>query len=64
SWTAPLDALRLAPGDDAATVTAGQMRELVERPEIVFAFWAAASAWSARGSDVADHATCGAAVAP
>ncbi|MER5853995.1 transposase, partial [Streptomyces sp. NPDC002012] len=26
-----LDALRLAPGDDAATVTAGQMRELVER---------------------------------
>ncbi|MEV0488979.1 transposase [Streptomyces atratus] len=31
SWTAPLDALRLTPGDDAATVTAGQMRELVER---------------------------------
>jgi hypothetical protein len=31
SWTAPLDALRPAPGDDAATVTAGQMRELVER---------------------------------
>ncbi|WP_326756772.1 transposase [Streptomyces hirsutus] len=31
SWTAPLDALRLAPGDDAATVTARQMRELVER---------------------------------
>ncbi|MER7853001.1 NF041680 family putative transposase [Streptomyces bacillaris] len=31
SWTAPLDALRLAPGDDAATVTAKQMRELVER---------------------------------
>ncbi|CAG7651202.1 NF041680 family putative transposase [Actinacidiphila bryophytorum] len=31
SWTAPLDALRLAPGDDAATVTAGQMRGLVER---------------------------------
>ncbi len=31
SWTAPLDALRLAPGDDAATVTAGQMRELIER---------------------------------
>lgn len=30
-WTAPLDALRLAPGDDAATVTARQMRELVER---------------------------------
>jgi DDE superfamily endonuclease len=31
SWTAPLDVLRLAPGDDAATVTARQMRELVER---------------------------------
>ncbi|MFJ8362958.1 transposase, partial [Streptomyces sp. NPDC093984] len=31
SWTAPLDALRLAPGDDAATVTARQMRELTER---------------------------------
>ncbi|MFF0630646.1 NF041680 family putative transposase [Streptomyces sp. NPDC004296] len=31
SWTAPLDALRLAPGDDAATVTAKQMRELVGR---------------------------------
>jgi hypothetical protein len=31
SWTAPLDALRLAPGDDAATVTARQMRELIER---------------------------------
>ncbi|UYB39064.1 transposase [Streptomyces sp. Je 1-4] len=31
SWTAPLVALRLAPGDDAATVTARQMRELTER---------------------------------
>ncbi|CUU59755.1 DDE superfamily endonuclease [Parafrankia irregularis] len=31
SWTAPLDALRLAPGDDAAAVTARQIRELVER---------------------------------
>ncbi len=31
SWTAPLDALRLAPGDDTATVTARQLRELVER---------------------------------
>ncbi|MFC5803184.1 NF041680 family putative transposase [Streptomyces formicae] len=31
SWTAPFDALRLAPGDDAATVTARQMRELIER---------------------------------
>ncbi|WP_371100813.1 NF041680 family putative transposase [Streptomyces sp. PU_AKi4] len=31
SWTAPLDALRLAPGDDTATVTARQLHELVER---------------------------------
>ncbi|MFE6849155.1 transposase, partial [Streptomyces sp. NPDC057686] len=31
SWTAPLDALRLAPGDDTATVTARQLRELIER---------------------------------
>ncbi|MFJ9589538.1 transposase [Streptomyces acidicola] len=29
-WTAPLDALRLAPGDDA-TVTARQMHELIDR---------------------------------
>ena len=29
SWTAPLDAQRLAPGDDAATVTAGQLRRVV-----------------------------------
>lgn len=32
SWTAPLDAQRLAPGDDAATVTAGLLRQLVQRP--------------------------------
>ncbi|MGW6902610.1 NF041680 family putative transposase [Streptomyces sp. NPDC054919] len=31
SWTAPLDALRLTPGDDAATATAQQLRDLVER---------------------------------
>ncbi|MFF0142841.1 transposase [Streptomyces sp. NPDC005227] len=31
SWTAPLDARRLALGDDAATVTARQLRDLVER---------------------------------
>jgi DDE superfamily endonuclease len=29
SWTAPLDAVRLAPGDDAATVTAEQVRRVV-----------------------------------
>jgi DDE superfamily endonuclease len=31
SWTAPLDVVRLAPGDDAATVTATQLRGLVDR---------------------------------
>jgi hypothetical protein len=31
SWTAPLDVLRLAPRGDAATATARQMRELIER---------------------------------
>ncbi|HEV7712347.1 MAG TPA: NF041680 family putative transposase [Asanoa sp.] len=31
SWTAPLDARRLGPGDDAATITAGQLREVVQR---------------------------------
>jgi hypothetical protein len=29
SWTAPLDAVRLAPGDDAATVTAAQLRTVI-----------------------------------
>lgn len=29
SWTAPLDAQRLAPGDDATTVTATQLRRIV-----------------------------------
>ncbi|MFD4407487.1 NF041680 family putative transposase [Nocardia sp. NPDC058499] len=29
SWTAPLDAVRLTPGDDAATVTAGQLRTVI-----------------------------------
>ncbi len=31
SWTAPLDARRLHPGDDAATITAGQLRQVVQR---------------------------------
>ena len=31
SWTAPLDAVRLAPGDDAASVTARQIRGVVDR---------------------------------
>ncbi|MEU1342225.1 transposase [Streptomyces sp. NPDC005827] len=31
SWVAPLDAVRLRPGDDLAAVTASQPRDLVER---------------------------------
>lgn len=31
SWTAPLGAVRSAPGDDAATVTAQHMRQVVTR---------------------------------
>jgi hypothetical protein len=31
SWTAPLDAVRLAPGADLAEVTAGQLRGVVDR---------------------------------
>jgi DDE superfamily endonuclease len=31
SWTAPLDARRLEPGQDAATVTAEQLRQVIER---------------------------------
>ncbi|MFI1467080.1 NF041680 family putative transposase [Streptomyces wuyuanensis] len=31
SWTAPLDALRLAPGDDTATATARQLHDLLQR---------------------------------
>ncbi|MEU3192026.1 transposase [Streptomyces sp. NPDC006992] len=31
SWTAPLDAVRLRPGDDLAAVTAAQVQDLVER---------------------------------
>jgi hypothetical protein len=31
SWTAPLDAVRLAPGADAASVTAGQVRDVIDR---------------------------------
>jgi hypothetical protein len=31
SWTAPLDARRLAPGDDTATITAIQLRDVVQR---------------------------------
>ena len=38
SWTAPLDAVRLGPGDDATEVTAAQLREVTRRLE-------AAGAW-------------------
>ncbi|ABD11437.1 hypothetical protein ThrDRAFT_04484 [Frankia casuarinae] len=31
SWTAPLDAVRLGPGNDLTTVTARQLRDLVDR---------------------------------
>jgi hypothetical protein len=31
SWVAVLDAIRLRPGDDITTITAGQLREVVER---------------------------------
>ena len=31
SWTLPLDAVRLGPADDATEVTAGQLRQVVER---------------------------------
>src|SRR5262245_46985145 len=31
SWTLPLDAARLGPGDDACAVTAGQVRDVVAR---------------------------------
>jgi hypothetical protein len=31
SWTAPLDAVRLGPGDDVTTVTAAQLREVIGR---------------------------------
>lgn len=31
SWTAPLDALRLSPHDDVTTVTATQLREVIQR---------------------------------
>jgi hypothetical protein len=33
SWTAPLDAVRLGPGDDATEVTAAQLREVTRRLE-------------------------------
>lgn len=45
SWTAPLDVRRLAPGEDAAAVTARQLRDLAER-------LVAAGQWQAGDPDV------------
>ncbi len=45
SWTAPLDVLRLAPGDDTATVTARQLRDLRQR-------LIAAGQWQAGDPDI------------
>jgi hypothetical protein len=45
SWTAPLDAQRLAPGDDAATVTSSQLRQLIGR-------LVAAGQWRAGDPDI------------
>lgn len=45
SWTAPLDAVRLGPGDDATEVTAAQLREVTRR-------LAAAGAWHPGDPDI------------
>jgi hypothetical protein len=45
SWTAPLDAVRLGPGDDATEVTASQLREVTRRLE-------AAGAWRPGDPDI------------
>jgi hypothetical protein len=45
SWTAPLDAARLGPGDDPTEVTAAQVREVAGR-------LAAAGAWRPGGPDI------------
>jgi hypothetical protein len=45
SWTAPLDAVRLGPDDDATEVTAAQLREVTRR-------LAAAGAWQQGDGDI------------
>ena len=45
SWTAPLDAVRLGPGDDATAVTAAQLREVTRR-------LAQAGAWQPGDPDI------------
>jgi DDE superfamily endonuclease len=52
SWTAPLDAVRLGPGDDATQVTAAQLREVAGRLE-------RAGAWREGDRDIIVVLDCG-----
>jgi hypothetical protein len=52
SWTAPLDAVRLGPDDDATEVTAAQLREVAGR-------LAAAGAWHEGDPDIIVVLDCG-----
>lgn len=52
SWTAPLDAVRLGPGDDATEVTAAQLREVAGR-------LARAGAWRPGDPDIIVVLDCG-----
>jgi DDE superfamily endonuclease len=52
SWTAPLDAVRLGPGDDATQVTAAQLREVTRRLE-------QAGAWQPGDPDIIVVLDCG-----
>jgi hypothetical protein len=52
SWTAPLDAVRLGPDDDATEVTAAQLREVAGR-------LAAAGAWKDGDPDIIVVMDCG-----
>jgi hypothetical protein len=52
SWTAPLDAVRLGPGDDATEVTAAQLREVAGRLE-------QAGAWHPGDPDIIVVLDCG-----
>ena len=52
SWTAPLDAVRLGPDDDATEVTAAQLREVIGR-------LAAAGAWHPGDGDIIVVLDCG-----
>jgi hypothetical protein len=52
SWTAPLDAVRLGPGDDATEVTAAQLREAAGR-------LASSGAWREGDGDIIVVLDCG-----